>query len=143
MTPALPPEDEPQRLQALRDLHGLVDAASIVCDTPIALVSLIDQVRQWCVGTLQLLNQIVVNDLGSPLEELTFQPLSAGMGAAQVHEKDRANEQEDRKPREPLCSETSSVAGDRTAHWLTRTLSLAPTSRGRKPVTINSTASPA
>jgi len=58
MTPALPPADESQRLQALRDLHvldtppdeafdALVEAASIVCGTPIALVSLVDESRQW------------------------------------------------------------------------------------------------
>ncbi|PTT89617.1 hybrid sensor histidine kinase/response regulator [Pelomonas sp. HMWF004] len=58
MIPASHPADEPQRLQALRDLHvldtppdeafdALVEAASIVCGTPIALVSLVDEGRQW------------------------------------------------------------------------------------------------
>ncbi|MGQ3052844.1 MAG: ATP-binding protein [Roseateles sp.] len=58
MIPASLPGDEPKRLQALRDLHvldtppeaafdALVEAASIVCGTPIALVSLVDEGRQW------------------------------------------------------------------------------------------------
>ncbi len=58
MKPAVLPPNEVQRLQALRELHvldtppevafdALVEAASIVCGTPIALVSLVDEGRQW------------------------------------------------------------------------------------------------
>lgn len=52
------PDDEKERLQQLRDLHildtleervydDLTFLAAQICDTPIALVSLVDQDRQW------------------------------------------------------------------------------------------------
>ncbi|MFK7928128.1 MAG: ATP-binding protein [Myxococcota bacterium] len=52
------PQSEPQRLEALRSyeildsrgseaIDGLVEIASHICDTPIALVSLVDEDRQW------------------------------------------------------------------------------------------------
>ena len=52
------PDDEPQRLAALRDLeildtneervfNGLASLAAYICKTPIALISLIDSDRQW------------------------------------------------------------------------------------------------
>lgn len=58
MKPAPPTLDETQRLQALRSYNILDTAseqgfdditfiASQVCDTPIALVSLVDERRQW------------------------------------------------------------------------------------------------
>jgi len=58
MTPAALPPDEPARLAALRALDildtpaeaefdALVQAASTVCGTPISLVSLVDEDRQW------------------------------------------------------------------------------------------------
>jgi diguanylate cyclase (GGDEF)-like protein/PAS domain S-box-containing protein len=58
MTPAALPPDEPARLAALRSLDildtpaeaefdALVQAASTVCGTPISLVSLVDEDRQW------------------------------------------------------------------------------------------------
>ncbi len=58
MTPAPLPPDEAERLRALHDLQALdtpaepafdalVRAASLVCDTPISLISLIDSHRQW------------------------------------------------------------------------------------------------
>ena len=59
MTQAAPfPSDEKQRLQALRSFDildtepeqafdELINVASLVCDTPIALVSLLDESRQW------------------------------------------------------------------------------------------------
>jgi len=58
MISAPPPEDEDQRLQALEDLDildtleeqaydDLTRLAAHICDTPIALVSLVDQKRQW------------------------------------------------------------------------------------------------
>jgi len=58
MPPAPLPPDEPQRLAALRDLQildtgpaeafdALAKAASLVCGVPIALVSLVDESRQW------------------------------------------------------------------------------------------------
>lgn len=58
MTPAKLPANEPERLAALRaldvldsgpdaELDALVRVASIVCGTPISLISLVDAERQW------------------------------------------------------------------------------------------------
>ena len=52
------PDDEPQRLAALRELeildtkeervfNGLTSLAAYICKTPIALISLVDSDRQW------------------------------------------------------------------------------------------------
>jgi PAS domain S-box-containing protein len=57
-TPAQPPPDEEVRLQALlalealdtapdAELDALVQAASLVCEMPISLISLVDSDRQW------------------------------------------------------------------------------------------------
>ncbi|MBD1915017.1 MULTISPECIES: response regulator [Cyanophyceae] len=68
MQPAIPPSNEACRLQALYDYHildtpptegfdNLTRLAAMVCEVPIALVSLIDQQRQWfkaCVGYVAL-----------------------------------------------------------------------------------------
>jgi PAS domain S-box-containing protein len=58
MTPAAPPADESQRLAALHALEvldsdaedqfdALAKAASLVCNSPISLISLVDADRQW------------------------------------------------------------------------------------------------
>lgn len=58
MTPAALPDNEPQRLFALQQykildtspdsaFDELADLAAEICDTPIALVSLVDESRQW------------------------------------------------------------------------------------------------
>lgn len=58
MKPAILPPNEPQRLQCLQNYHildtaptdgfdTLTELAALVCHTPIALVSLVDEHRQW------------------------------------------------------------------------------------------------
>ncbi len=65
MIPPLPTDDETERLKALRSLtildtlpedlyEGVVQLAAASCDTPIALVSLIDEKRQWFKARLGL-----------------------------------------------------------------------------------------
>lgn len=63
------PPDEPQRMQALRD-YGILDTApenvyddithvaAGVCDTPIALISLIDGTRQWFKARVGLADEL-------------------------------------------------------------------------------------